>query len=62
MQGKWDEAEREYQGMIEKEPDAPSLHYLLGRLLLSKSDPNAESMKQAKEEFQKEQEKICFNV
>lgn len=54
MQGKWDEAEREYQEMIEKAPDAPSLHYLLGRLLLSKSAPNAESMKQAKEEFRKE--------
>jgi tetratricopeptide (TPR) repeat protein len=54
MQGKWDEAQREYEEMIQKEPDAPSVHYLLGRLLLSKPDPDPNAVKRAKEEFQKE--------
>jgi tetratricopeptide (TPR) repeat protein len=54
MQGKWDEAQREYEEMIAKEPDAPSLHYLLGRLLLSRPQPDANSVQRAKEEFQKE--------
>jgi tetratricopeptide (TPR) repeat protein len=54
MQGKWDEAQREYEEMITKEPDAPSLHYLLGRLLLSRPQPDANSVQRAKDEFQKE--------
>jgi tetratricopeptide (TPR) repeat protein len=54
MQGKWDEAQREYEDMITKGPDAPSLHYLLGRLLLSRPQPDAASAQRAKEEFQKE--------
>jgi tetratricopeptide (TPR) repeat protein len=54
MQGKWDEAQREYEEMIAKEPDASSLHYLLGRLLLSRPQPDANSVQRAKDEFQKE--------
>jgi tetratricopeptide (TPR) repeat protein len=54
MQGKWDEAQREYEDMIAKEPDAPTLHYLLGRLLLSRPQPDAKSVQRVKEEFQKE--------
>jgi tetratricopeptide (TPR) repeat protein len=54
VQGKWDEAQREYEEMLAKEPDAPSLHYLLGRLLLSRPQPDANSVQRAKEEFQKE--------
>jgi tetratricopeptide (TPR) repeat protein len=54
MQGKWDEAQREYEEMIAKEPDAPSLHYLLGRLLLSRPQPDANSVQRATDEFQKE--------
>ena len=54
MQGKWGEAEREYVGMIEKEPDTPGLHFLLGRSLLSKPDPSPKDLERAKQEFQKE--------
>jgi tetratricopeptide (TPR) repeat protein len=54
MQGKWDEAQREYEEIIAKEPDAPGLHYLLGRLLLSRPQPDASSVQRAKDEFQKE--------
>jgi tetratricopeptide (TPR) repeat protein len=54
MEGKWDQAQREYEEMIAKDPDTSSLHYLLGRLLLSKPQPDADSVQRAKEEFQKE--------
>jgi tetratricopeptide (TPR) repeat protein len=54
MQGKWDEAQREYEEMIEKQPDAAGLHYLLGRLLLSRPQPDANSVQRAKDEFHKE--------
>jgi len=29
MQGKWEPAQLEYEGMIEKEPNAPGIHFLL---------------------------------
>jgi tetratricopeptide (TPR) repeat protein len=54
LQGKWEEAQREYEEMIAKEPDAPSLHYMLGRLLLSRPQPDANSVQRAKDEFQQE--------
>jgi tetratricopeptide (TPR) repeat protein len=56
MQGKWDEAQHEYEVMIEKEPNTPGLHFLLGRLLLSRPDADAEATDRAKQEFQKELE------
>ncbi len=54
MQGKWDDAQREYETLIEKEPDTPGLHFALGRLLLSKPDPDGKLAERAKQEFQKE--------
>ena len=54
MQGKWDDAQREYEDILEEHPDAPSIHYLLGRLLLSRPDGDAQSAERAKQEFQKE--------
>jgi tetratricopeptide (TPR) repeat protein len=54
MQGKWDDAQREYETMIEKEPDSNGLHFLLGRLLLSKPNPDPKEIERAKHEFQKE--------
>jgi tetratricopeptide (TPR) repeat protein len=54
MQGKWDEAQREYEDMIAKEPDTPGLHFLLGRSLVSRPDVSAKTTERAKEEFQKE--------
>ena len=54
MQGKWEPAELEYEGIIAKEPDAPGIHYLLGRLLLSRPDAGADAAGRAKQEFLKE--------
>src|ERR1700739_1363652 len=39
LQGKWDEAEKEYQGILAKNPDLPGIHFRLGRLLLSRPNP-----------------------
>ena len=38
MQGKWEPAQLEYEGMIQKDPNARGIHFLLGRLLLSRPD------------------------
>jgi tetratricopeptide (TPR) repeat protein len=54
MHGKWDEAQHEYEVMIEKEPNSPSIHFLLGRLLVSRPDADAKATDRAKAEFQKE--------
>jgi len=54
MQGKWEPAQLEYEGMIEKEPNTPGIHFLLGRLLLSRPDAGADATERAKQEFLKE--------
>jgi len=54
MQGKWEPAQLEYEGILEKEPNAPGIHFLLGRLLLSRPDAGPDAMERARQEFQKE--------
>jgi len=55
-QGKWDEAEKEYKSILQKNPQLPGIHFLLGRLLLSKPDPGTTVAEEAKKEFQQELE------
>src|SRR5438046_1126093 len=38
MQGKWEPAQLEYEGILQREPNARGIHFLLGRLLLSRPD------------------------
>jgi tetratricopeptide (TPR) repeat protein len=54
MQGKWDEAQTQYQDMLTKNPNEPGIHYLIGRLLLSKPQGDDAAIQQAKQEFEKE--------
>lgn len=54
MQGKWDQAAQEYQKALAQNPDAPGIHFRLGRLLLSKPNPPADVAEQARKEFQAE--------
>ena len=54
MEGKWEEAQKEYEGMIQKDPNARGIHFLLGRLLLSRPDAGPDASARAKEEFLKE--------
>ena len=56
MQGKWNEAEKEYLAVLQKDPHAPRIHFLLGRLMLSKPNPPPDMAEQAKQEFLKELE------
>jgi tetratricopeptide (TPR) repeat protein len=54
MQGKWEPAQLEYEEMIKKEPNARGIHFLLGRLLLSRPDAGPDAAERAKQEFLKE--------
>ena len=54
MQGKWDEAEKEYRQIVQMNQQSPGIHFKLGRLLLSEPNPPADAADQAKKEFQQE--------
>ena len=56
MQGKWDQAAKEYRTVLQQNPRLPGIHFRMGRLLLSESDPPADAAEQAKKEFQQELE------
>jgi tetratricopeptide (TPR) repeat protein len=53
-QGKWEAAEKEYKAVLAKNPKAVGVHFLLGRLLLSKPEPGQADAEQAKKEFEEE--------
>jgi tetratricopeptide (TPR) repeat protein len=53
-QGKWEPAQLEYEEILKKDPNAQGIHFLLGRLLLSRPDPGPDAPARAKEEFLKE--------
>lgn len=54
VQGKWDGAEHEYREILKQNPRQTGIHFRLGRLLLSKPNPDPSSVEQAKQEFQEE--------
>jgi len=54
MQGKWEPAQAEYEWMIKKDPNAPGIHFLYARLLLSRPDAGADATERAKQELLKE--------
>ena len=54
MQGKWDEAQTQYEDILQKNPTEPGIHYLEGRLLLSKPNGDEAAIQKAKEQFEKE--------
>jgi tetratricopeptide (TPR) repeat protein len=53
-QGKWDAEEKEYKAILAQNPQLPGIHFLLGRLLLSKPDAGPSAGEEAKKEFQAE--------
>lgn len=53
-QGRWQPAELEYEDIIKKHPEARGIHFLLGRLLLSRPDAGPDAKDRAKQEFLKE--------
>ena len=52
-QGKWDEAEAEYKKVLEMKPDLPGIHFLIGRLILTKPKTDT-TFEDAKKEFEAE--------
>jgi tetratricopeptide (TPR) repeat protein len=56
MQGKWEQASKEYQKVLQQNPQLPGIHFRVGRLLLSEPNPPADAAEQAKKEFQLELE------
>jgi tetratricopeptide (TPR) repeat protein len=56
IQGKWDEAAAEYDKILQQNPHVVGIHFRLGRILLSKPDPDRLLAEQAKREFQQELE------
>ena len=54
LQGKWDDAAKEYQQILKQNPDLPGIHFRLGRLLLSRPNPPPDVAEQARKEFEEE--------
>lgn len=50
-QGDWDKAAAEYNKILEQNPKEPEIHFRLGRILLSKTQPDPDG---AKKEFEEE--------
>jgi tetratricopeptide (TPR) repeat protein len=56
VQGKWDEAAKEYEVVLKQNPHLAGIHYRLGRVLLSKSNFTTADAQEAKQQFQQELE------
>ena len=54
VQGKWDEAAKEYRAILQQNPNVPGIHFRLGRLLLSKPNPSPTVAEDAKKEMEQE--------
>lgn len=54
VQGKWDEAAKEYEAVLRQNPSIPGIHYRLGRVLVSKPGFGPEAAEKAKKEFEEE--------
>lgn len=54
MQGNWEQAQHEYEAIIQKDPNARGIHFLLGRLLLSRPNAGPDAPERAKQEFLQE--------
>lgn len=52
-QGRWAEAAAEYQQILNQNPNAPGIHFRLGRVALSKGE-SEENSNEAKKEFEQE--------
>ena len=54
LQGKWDDAAKQYEEVLKKTPDARGIHFRMGRLLLSKPGGSEDEIARAKKEFAEE--------
>lgn len=54
VQGRWDDAEKDYREILGKNPSYPGIHFRLARLLLSRPNPAPNFQDEAKKELQEE--------
>lgn len=54
VQGKWEQAAKEYQWVLKHNPELPGIHYRIGRILLSRPGYSAAEAEKAKQEFEQE--------
>lgn len=54
VQGRWDQAEKDYRTILEQNPRYPGIHFRLARMLLSRPNPPSDFQEQAKKELQEE--------
>ncbi len=54
VQGRWDQAEKDYREILKENPRYPGIHFRLARLLLSRPNPGADFQQEAKKELQAE--------
>ena len=54
VQGRWDDAEKDYQSILKQNPRYPGIHFRMARLLLSRPNPAGDFQEQAKRELQEE--------
>jgi tetratricopeptide (TPR) repeat protein len=56
LQGRWDEAAKEYEAILEENPKQPGIHFLIARVLFSKPNAGPDAEERAKQELEKELE------
>ncbi|PYT73429.1 MAG: hypothetical protein DMG39_06600 [Acidobacteria bacterium] len=56
MQGKWNDAAKEYQTILQQFPSVPGIHFRMARLYLSKPDAGPDAGEKAKKELEAELE------
>jgi len=56
VQGRWDEAAKEYEAILAENPRQPGIHFLIARVLFSKPDAGPDAEARAKQELEKELE------
>jgi tetratricopeptide (TPR) repeat protein len=54
LQGRWDQAEKDYREILKEDPRYPGIHFRLARLLLSRPNPGPNYQEEAKRELQEE--------
>lgn len=54
LQGKWDDAAKEYQAILKQYPGVPGIHFRMARLYLSKPDTEGNAGEKAKKELESE--------
>ncbi|MFZ0633609.1 MAG: tetratricopeptide repeat protein [Acidobacteriaceae bacterium] len=54
LQGRWDQAEKDYREILKENPSYPGIHFRLARLLLSRPNPGPDYQEEAKKELKEE--------